>query len=198
MHLVIIDSGCANVASVAYGFERLGVKPVITAERATIEEAGRLVLPGVGTARWAMQALEKRGLTGVLKTVRVPLLGICLGMQLLFDRSEEGDAEGLGLLKGEVKKLTAAEGLTIPHMGWNRIESAADHPLLEGVEDGGWFYFAHSYAVGPGDATLATADHGQVFTAITGRGLVMGCQFHPERSGTAGHKLLQNFLEMPA
>ncbi|QSE73650.1 imidazole glycerol phosphate synthase subunit HisH [Aeromonas media] len=203
--LVIIDTGCANLASVRMAFERLGVQPLVSSKAADIEQADKLILPGVGTAVAAMKNLNERNLVPLIRAARQPLLGFCLGMQMLAQASEEtmSDSEApgeglidcLGIVPGRIR-LMEVGNLRLPHMGWNQIEHDETHPLLKGIPSGSYFYFVHSYALEVTKATLATCDYGQSFTAIVGRDNFFGAQFHPERSGSAGARLLQNFLEL--
>ncbi len=196
MRLAIVDSGVANLTSVLAAMERLGAEVEVTADAATIRAATHVILPGVGSASAAMRQLQERGLPDVLRSLTQPVLGICLGMQLLFERSEEGgDVPCLGIIPGKVCKLkVGAEPL--PHMGWNEIEPLADHPLLRGVAAGAFMYFVHSFAAPVSAASLARCVYGEAFTAIVGHKNFFGCQFHPERSGEEGQKILRNFIEM--
>lgn len=194
--LAIVDTGCANLASVGFAFERLGVRQMITHDADIIKSADHVILPGVGAMPYAIEQLKARGLVDVLRALTQPLMGICLGMQLLFETSEEGDAEGLGLIDGTVKKMETAGKLPVPHMGWNTLENMTDDPLLKGVSPGDYVYFVHSYAVPINFETLATSTYGQPFSAIVRRGNIYGCQFHPERSGVVGAKILENFLRV--
>lgn len=192
--VVIIDAGGANLGSVRAAFARLGLEPEVSRDPARIAAAERLVLPGVGAAAPVMQILRDSGIDGLLRGSTTPLLGICIGMQVLFERSEEGEVAGLGLLHGEVRKLPASAGVRLPHMGWNRLGKRAASPLLDGIDDGGQAYFVHSYGVtGSRDAILET-DHGGAFAAAVARGNIAGAQFHPERSGAVGARFLRNFL----
>lgn len=197
MRVVILDTGCANLSSLAFAVKRLGVEPLITYNPTDIKAADRLFLPGVGTARTAMEALANRGLVDLVREATQPLLGICLGEQLLGRSSEEtGGVSLLGLIDAEVRHLEAQD-LPLPHMGWNRV-TPADTPeakmLFKGIESGEWFYFVHSYVMAMSDATLATSTYGENFTAAVAYKNFMGVQFHPERSGRAGARLLANFL----
>lgn len=202
--LVIIDTGCANLASVRMAFERLGVQPLVSSKAADIEGADKLILPGVGTAVAAMKNLNERNLVPLIRAARQPLLGFCLGMQMLAQASEEnmstdggegGLIDCLGIVPGRIRLMEVGD-LRLPHMGWNQIEHDETHPLLKGIPSGSYFYFVHSYALEVTDATLASCDYGQPFTAVVGRDNFFGAQFHPERSGAAGARLLQNFLEL--
>lgn len=192
--LVIIDAGGANLGSVRAAFARLGVRPELSRDPARIAAAERLVLPGVGAAAPVMKTLRDSGLDALLRSLKTPLLGVCIGMQVLFERSEEGDVAGLGLLRGQVRKLPASPGIRLPHMGWNRLARRVDSPLLEGIEEGAQAYFVHSYGViGSADA-IAETEHGSTFCAAVARGNIAGAQFHPERSGDVGARFLRNFL----
>jgi glutamine amidotransferase len=160
-----------------------------------LQQADRLVLPGVGTAQAGMAALIARGLDDMLLSYQRPLLGICLGMQLLYTRSREGDTNCLGLFEGEIEPLPDSDG-PVPHMGWNTLSLVADDPLLAGLEQNSYVYFVHSYAARPDENALAITRYGMAFSAVVRRDNVYGCQFHPERSGKAGARILQNFLEV--
>jgi glutamine amidotransferase len=195
--LAIVDSGGANIASVRFALERLGVQSELTADPAIIRAADRVILPGVGSAQEGMKRLQAKGLVEVVRGLTQPVLGICLGMQLLFEASEEGNTVSLGIIPGRVALLPESPGFTVPHMGWNTLTMRPDTPLLKGFNAATRFYFVHSFA-GPVNAfTVASCDHGTPFAAVVQRGNFSGVQFHPERSGTAGAQLLKNFLEMP-
>jgi imidazole glycerol-phosphate synthase subunit HisH len=193
---VIIDSGGANLASLQFALERLGARAVVSSDARTIAAAPRVLLPGVGSAADAMQRLRRSGLAELLPTLRQPVLGICLGMQLLFERSAEGTTECLGVLPGKVRRLEAAPGRPVPHMGWNQLTEPREDPLLEGIEPGAYFYFVHGYAVPTSDVTLAHVQYGEALSAAVRRGNFWGTQFHPERSAAAGARLLGNFLTL--
>ncbi|MDP4529634.1 imidazole glycerol phosphate synthase subunit HisH [Alkalimonas delamerensis] len=192
--LVIVDTGCANISSVYFAFKRLGADATISKDPRAIKAASRIVLPGVGSARQAMQNLQQRELIECLQAVQQPLLGICLGMQLLTAHSMEGDVPCLNLIPGEVLPLQA-NGLRLPHMGWNTLHSISEHPLMAGFDPQDYVYFVHSFGVAPNRYSLALCDYGNDFSAVIGKGNVAGAQFHPERSGKTGARLLQNFLE---
>ena len=198
MSVVLVDSGGANIGSVRYALERLGVDAPLTADIDTIRTADRVILPGVGAAGTAMAHLHALGLVDVLRTLPQPLLGICLGMQLLFESSAEGEVACLGRIPARVEPLAPSPGVRVPHMGWNRLRHGADDPLLAGVADGAQAYFVHGYAAPVGDWTVANSTHGTPFSAVVRSGRCWGAQFHPERSGEVGARLLRNFLEMPA
>ena len=197
MSLVVADIGVGNTASMVLALERLGAGPRLSGEAACIAEAERLIFPGVGAAGFAAARIEDLGLNDVLRRFDRPLLGVCLGMQLLFERSEEGDAPGLGRLAGTVKRLEPSPERPSPHIGWNRLSKRKDDPLLEGVEDGAYVYFVHGYAASITAATVASCSYGQSFSAVAREGQAWGCQFHPERSGSVGARILRNFLDLP-
>ena len=193
--LAIVDRGGANIASVRFALERLGVHSELTADPAVIRAADRVILPGVGSAVEGMKRLRARGLVDCVRGLTQPVLGVCLGMQLLFDDSEEGPTETLGLVPGRVARLPDSPGIQVPHMGWNTVLTGRTVALLDGIAQNARFYFVHSYA-GPVNAfTLASCDHGTPFAAIVQRDNFSGVQFHPERSGAAGARLLKNFVE---
>ena len=196
--VVLLESGGANLGSVQAAFARLGVDAPVTADAARINAATHVVLPGVGAAASAMATLRANGLDRLLPRLTQPLIGICIGMQLLYEYSEEGDTECLGLLPGRVSRLPASPGVRVPHMGWNRLESdGSSHPLVEGL-GGAWVYFVHGYAAAADARALATCTHGAPFAAVVADRNVCGAQFHPERSSVAGARLLRNFLAMSA
>ena len=195
MSLAIIDSGGANINSVKHALRRLGTEPVFTADAAIIRNANRVILPGVGAAGAAMSRLRELDLLGCIRELRQPVLGICLGMQLLFERSDEDAVECLGIIPGKLQKLQASDGLRVPHMGWNTTKAVREDPLLNGLPEDPWFYFVHSYCAPTGESTLATCTHGKPFAAIVRKQNFYGAQFHPERSARYGARLLSNFLE---
>jgi glutamine amidotransferase len=196
MEAVIVDSGGANLASLRYAFERLGCRTEVTSDRAAIASAERVVLPGVGAAPRAMERLRATGLTNVLRTLTQPVLGVCLGMQLLFERSAEGPTGCLGILPSAAHSLRSAPGRPVPHMGWNELKVLKADPLLEGIEDGEYAYFVHSYAAPVTEHAVASADYGIAIAAAVRRANFWGTQFHPERSGTTGARVLENFLKV--
>jgi len=196
MGIAVVDSGGANISSVLHALGRLGVEPDFTSDAGVISKAERVILPGVGAAGRAMEVLRSHRLTGVLRKLTQPVLGICLGMQLLFESSEEDDAALLGLIPARLAKLEGSGGLRVPHMGWNAIENRQPDVLTTPL-DRRWFYFVHSYAAPVGDWTLSTSTHGKPFSAIVRQDNFYGAQFHPERSAGAGAALLKGFLEIP-
>ena len=201
MTIAILDYGAGNLRSVELAFARLGVPTVVTNDATVAMQADGLVLPGVGAFADAMNALEQSGLIPALehaKETGKPLLGICLGMQALFEGSEEGEGvKGLGFVKGFVRRLPDAEGLKIPHMGWNDIRAEKDSPLLVGLPDEPYVYFVHSYACFADDAAdvLTSTEYGVRFCSSVQRGNVFGTQFHPEKSGRVGEQMLKNFAD---
>lgn len=196
MEVVIVDSGGANLASLRYALERLGARAEVSADGSTIASAERVVLPGVGAAAHAMKCLRAAGLVNVLRTLTQPVLGICLGMQLLFERSAEGCTECLKVLPGAVEALKPAAEHPVPHMGWNELRPLRGDPLLQGVARGAHAYFLHSYAAPMTEHTLASADYGRAVAAVVRRGNFWGTQFHPERSSATGARVLENFLAL--
>lgn len=194
--VAIIDSGGANIASLMYAFERLQTNAQLTADADVIRSARRVLLPGVGAAKDAMCRLRNAGLVDVVRELKQPVLGICLGMQLLCDGSEEEDVECLGIIPGIVQKLTATTSHPVPNMGWCSTTIRSRHPLLDGIDDGSFFYYLHSFALPTASNMLATASHHEEFSAIVGHENFIAAQFHPERSAAAGARLLKNFVEL--
>ena len=193
-NITIIDTQCANLSSVKFAFERLGYSAEITNDLNKIKSADKLILPGVGTAKAAMLNLQRLGLVEVIQNLTQPVLGICLGMQLMTEFSTEGNVSTLGLMSGQTE-LIPDTGLPLPHMGWNKVRYTPDHPLFAGIEQDSHFYFVHSYAVQPNENTIATSCYGVDFSAAIANKNFYGVQFHPERSGKNGALLLRNFVE---
>ena len=196
MDAVIIDSGGANLASLQFAFERLGAKTAVSADAGAIRSAPRVILPGVGSAGDAMARLRRNQVADLLPTLTQPVLGICLGMQLLFQNSEEGETECLGILPTTVQRIEPKDGRPVPHMGWNQLALVREDPLLEGIVPNDYVYFVHSFAAPVSDVTLASADYGTTLSAIVRRGNFWGTQFHPERSAHVGARVLANFLRL--
>jgi len=196
MDVVIIDSGGANLASLQFAFARLGAHTQVTADAAAIRSAPRVILPGVGAAANAMQRLHNSGVAALLPTLKQPVLGICLGMQLLFQHSEEGATDCLGIIPETVRRLRPAPGLPVPHMGWNQLAPLREDPLLTGIGAGDYVYFVHGYAATVSPFTLATTDYGMAVSAVVRQGNFWGTQFHPERSAATGARVLANFLRL--
>jgi len=193
--VALIDAGGANLGSVRYALERLGANVQLVRGADGLHGARRVILPGVGAAKPAMQRLHAQGLVEPLRRLQVPLMGICLGMQLLFEHSEEAGVETLGLIPGTVRKLVPATGIRVPHMGWNRLLPLKPSVLLRDIPARASAYFVHSYAAPLNAHTVAACDHGGLFTAMVEQGRYFGAQFHPERSGDTGALMLRNFLE---
>lgn len=196
--VVILDTGCCNLTSLCAAVRRLGVDPIVTDKPEVARQAQRLFLPGVGTAQAAMRELQKRALAQCIQEAVCPVLGICLGMQLLGAESEEtGGVEMLGVIPQKVSKLQVGS-LTLPHMGWNRVKALVDDPIFDGLAsaEGEYFYFVHSYAYAVNPFTIAETDYGEKFSSVIRKDNFYGVQFHPERSGAAGARLLKNFLEL--
>ncbi len=191
---VIIAAGGANFGSLQAACARLGVTAQVSDSPQAIARATHLILPGVGAAAQAMATLRARGLDRLIRAIEQPLLGICLGMQLLFEHCAEGDVDGLGLLRGKVSRLPAAPRW--PHMGWNTLDIVRPGALLDGIGERDWFYFVHGYAADVGDDTIASSHHGEAFAAAVAREHVFGLQFHPEKSAAAGRRALANFLAL--
>ena len=196
MSIAVVNSGGANISSVLHALRRLGAEPEFTDDASTIRSADRVILPGVGAAGRAMDILGEHGLVPTLRGLTQPVLGICLGMQLLFQSSEEDNAELLGIIPGRLKKLEETASLRVPHMGWNAITGHRADKLTDRL-NGKWFYFVHSYAAPVSEWTLSTSQHGSTFSAIVRKDNFYGAQFHPERSAAAGAALLRGFLETP-
>ena len=195
--IIVVEVGCANTASVLFALERLGVEARLSSSPEEIAGAQKVVLPGVGAAGFAMSRIHELGLYHVIRGLTVPLLGVCLGQQLLFEGSDEGDVACLGLIPGRVTKMTATPDLVVPHMGWNQLEVLRDDPLTAGVNDGHYAYFVHSFACPVNDfTTLASCTYGDPFAAMVRKDNVWGCQFHPERSSATGARILENFVRL--
>ncbi len=195
--VAVVPGGGENVNCVLFALERLDVKPVLTLDASAIASAERVILMGVGAAPPAMAKLREHGLVDCLRSLRQPVLGICAGMQLLFDDSAEGEVPCLGIISGRVEQLPAAPDLPVPHMGWNRLVLLKDdNPLLDGLKSGDWVFYANSYYAPLSDASIARSDYGVPISAVVNRGNVFGCQFHPEKSRHIGRRLLENFLRL--
>jgi imidazole glycerol-phosphate synthase subunit HisH len=191
--VVIVASG-ANIASLQFALQRLDADATVSADPEEIRAAGHVILPGVGAAAVAMSRLRQSGLETVIPTLRQPVLGICLGMQLLHESSQEGDVACLGVIPGAAARFAEEPGRPVPHMGWNTLEIRRPSPLLAGLTDGDYAYFVHSYALDVGAATVASAQYGGHFSACVQWRNFYGAQFHPERSAAVGARLLENFL----
>jgi glutamine amidotransferase len=195
--VAVVPGGGENVNCVLFALERIGVRPVLTLDPKTVAAAERVILMGVGAAAPGMAKLGDHGLVDCLRALQQPVLGICVGMQLLFERSAEGDVSCLGMLPGRIEALPNGGHLTVPHMGWNQIELLkSDHALLEGIKSGEWAFYANSFYAPLSDASIARSDYGVPISAVVQRGNVYGCQFHPEKSRQTGRRILENFLRL--
>lgn len=194
--IAIVDTGGANIASIQNALARLERESQLTLDQREIEMASHVIFPGVGAAKESMDRLRRHDLVSTLKNLVQPVLGICLGMQILFERSEEGDAATLGILPGTVRALAPCQGFAIPHMGWNQVNFTAASALTKGIEANPYFYFVHSFVCPSGSWVQASCTYSQTIPAIVSYKNYFGTQFHPERSATAGHQLLRNFIEL--
>lgn len=196
--IVIVNTGCANISSVKFAVERLGTQVSVSDDIQVIQKADKVFLPGVGSANTAMASIEKKQLVSCIQGLTQPVLGICLGMQLMIEKSEESLTDSttcLGLIPGQVKRMQVGD-LRLPHMGWNTVTPVADAPLFKGIDSGSYFYFVHSFAVAVSEFTLASCQYGMDFSAAIHKDNFFGVQFHPERSSDAGAHLLKNFIEL--
>ena len=194
--VAIIANGGANIASLRFALDRLGASSQLTADVDELRRASRVILPGVGAAADAMERLHSLGLASVIPMLTQPVLGICLGMQLLFAGSEEGDTACLGIFPARVSRFPDRQGFPVPHMGWNQVVPQPGSPLTRGLVDDAYVYFVHSYAAPVGPWTEAVTDYGGEFSAIVRHANFHGAQFHPERSSRAGQRILANFLAL--
>jgi glutamine amidotransferase len=192
--VVVVANGGANIASLQFALERLGVASVLSAHPERIRAASHVILPGVGAAADAMMRLRRDGLNELLPTLRQPVLGICLGMQLLFDASDEGQTECLGIIPGRAVRFGETPGRPVPHIGWNTLDVTRESALTRGLGGADYAYFVHSYALPVSSATVASTAYGAPFTACVEWRNFYGAQFHPERSAAVGARVLQNFL----
>lgn len=192
--VVLVDAGGTNIGSVRYALERLGIEAHISDDAQQIRAASHVILPGVGAAVPGMTRLRESGLVETMQSLEQPVLGVCLGMQLLFEHSDEGDVECLGVIPGQVRRIEADVRRRVPHMGWNRLCREKADPLLEDLPQEAFAYFVHSYAIARGESTVASVDYGAPLSAIVRHRNYCGMQFHPERSGAVGALLLKNFL----
>jgi glutamine amidotransferase len=195
-NVVIIASGGANIASLQFALQRLGTTSAVSTNARQIREASHVILPGVGAAAHAMSRLRQHNLESLITSLQQPVLGICLGMQLLFEASEEDDAQCLGIIPGRATRLPCDSAHPVPHMGWNTLKIDRPADLLDGLQQDEYAYFVHSYALPPSPATLASSDYGPTFSACVQWRNFFGAQFHPERSSQAGARLLRNFLSL--
>ena len=195
-NVVIIAGGGANIASLQYALQRLGTTSAVSANARRIRNASHVILPGVGAAAHAMSRLREQNLDSLIPVLQQPVLGICLGMQLLFEASEEGETQCLGMIPGRAARLPCGSGRPVPHMGWNTLKIDRPGPLLDGLQQDDYAYFVHSYALPLGPATTASSHYGLSFSACVQSRNFYGVQFHPERSAKVGARLLQNFLSL--
>lgn len=195
-NVVLIDAGGTNIGSVRYALQRLGVDAPLSSNADEIRTATHVILPGVGAAAPGMQRLRETALVDVVRGLTQPVLGVCLGMQLLFEHSEESDTPCLGLIPASLQLFAKSDALRVPHMGWNSLQIQRASPLLAGIDADTFAYFVHSYAAPVGDYTLASCDYGGAFSAVVQRGNFYGAQFHPERSAAVGARLLENFIKL--
>ena len=195
--IAIVDYDTGNLRSVCNVLDRIGAEYCITDNHDIIKAADKVLLPGVGEASSAMQKLNERGLCDVIKGLRQPVLGICIGLQLMCRRSEEGNAECLGIFNTDVRKFvpSPADGVKVPHMGWNEIKNL-ESPLFKGIDEGAFVYFVHSFAPDVCEGTIATSSKGREFAAAINKDNFYGAQFHPEKSGAIGELILKNFIEL--
>jgi glutamine amidotransferase len=194
--VVIIPSCGSNLASLKFALDRIGADAPLTEDHERIRAASHVILPGVGAAAPGMARLAAAGLVELIPSLTQPVLGICLGMQLLFARSQEEDTQCLGIIDAEVQRFTSSPDLPVPQMGWNELEPIGASPLLAGVAKGAYAYFVHSYAAPPGDFTRALTVYGRPFSSVVEQGNFFGTQFHPERSSRIGAHILDNFLRI--
>jgi len=200
---VIVDTGCANLSSVKFAVERLGFEVTITDDITLIQQAERVIFPGVGSAKHAMKNIKAKNLVAVLQGLTQPVLGFCLGMQLMTESSTEGNSDDdannlvpcLNLIPTNIEPLQA-QGNRLPHMGWNTLTQVSNHPVFKGISKGDYFYFVHSFAAPVSEYTIASCEYGSTFSAAIAKDNFIGCQFHPERSSALGSKIIQNFLEL--
>lgn len=196
--IVIVNTGCANISSVKFAVERLGVTVDVSDDVKVIQKADKVFLPGVGSANAAMASIKQKQLVDCIQTLKQPVLGICLGMQLMVESSEEALADRtpcLNLIPGTVDRMQVGD-LRLPHMGWNTVSPVADAPLFKDIDDQSYFYFVHSFAVAESEYTMAKCEYGMPFSAAIHKDNFFGVQFHPERSSEAGAQLLKNFIQL--
>ncbi len=193
--IAIIDYGAGNTRSVSNALAGLKLEHIVTNDEKKINDAEKIIFPGVGEAAFAMKMLKKLNLVNIIVNTDKPVLGICLGMQLLFDKSEESNIECLSIIPGKVKRFDSSK-LKVPHMGWNKVNIKSDSRLFEGIKEDSYFYFAHSYYVPLSVNSIAQSNYGKIFCASVRKSNFYGVQFHPEKSGSEGLRLLTNFVEL--
>lgn len=196
--IVIVNTGCANISSVKFAVQRLGINVAVSDDIKLIQKADKVFLPGVGSANAAMASIKKKQLVNCIESLTQPVLGICLGMQLMVEKSEESLTDStpcLNLIPGQVKRMQVGD-LRLPHMGWNTVAATDNAPLFKGIDADSYFYFVHSYAVAISEFTMASCQYGMEFSAAIHKDNFFGVQFHPERSSDAGAQLLKNFIDL--
>ena len=193
MKIVIIDYDAGNIQSVKYAFERLGISPLVSNKEEEIRQADKVIFPGVGEASWAMNSLKKNGLNELIPQLKQPVLGICLGMQLMCENSEEGQTESLGIFPVQVKRFTNEQ--KVPHMGWNQLSNLKGD-LFKGISEKEYAYFVHSFYVPQTEKTIASCDYILNFSAALQKDNFYACQFHPEKSGDLGERIIENFISL--
>jgi imidazole glycerol-phosphate synthase subunit HisH len=194
--IAVLNTGVANAASVLYAFERMGYTAVLTQDPDEISKSSRLILPGVGTAGALMGRIQSLEIKESLLKFKEPVLGICLGMQAMYEFSDESKVSCLGVFKGKIKKLKVPPGFSSPHMGWNQVSASGECQLLNGIQSSTYFYFVHSFRAPQGPETRAVTEYGEQIPSVVESSNWFGTQFHPERSGAAGEALLRNFLKL--
>lgn len=196
MKVALVKCGGANFGSVQYALNRIGVETVVTDNAEIIQKADKVILPGVGSAQAAMQRIAQHNLSDTLKNLQQPTLAICLGMQVLCDSSVEGNTQCLGIIPTQVQAMQASEGLRVPHMGWNQVSHQENHPLFENIAQDDYAYFVHGFSVPVNGYTIALSTHGETFSAAMQYRNYFAVQYHPERSGQHGFKILENFINL--
>ncbi|MEE2774714.1 MAG: imidazole glycerol phosphate synthase subunit HisH [Pseudomonadota bacterium] len=194
--IAVVDSGGANISSIMFALERVGITAVFTRDAVVISNAERVILPGVGTAEIAMSRLKELNLIECIRGLTQPVLGICLGMQILFEYSSEGNVDLLGVFPGNLMRFDEGKSGVVPHMGWNNVRIISNHRLTDNIPQESYFYFVHSYYAHKTENTVGVCYYGDEFSAIVAKDNFIGCQFHPERSGKIGEQLLDNFLKI--
>ena len=194
--IVIVNTGGANISSITNALDRLDLKWCISDNPDTLLKAQRLILPGVGAAKASMDKIQKAELVDCIRSLKQPTMGICLGMQLLFEYSDEGGVSCLSCIPGKVSEIPKDKGLVIPHMGWNQLNISHETPLLKDVTEGSYVYFVHSYQAPVNEYTMATCEYGYKIPAVVQNGNFFGAQFHPEKSGLVGQQIIRNFAEI--
>ncbi len=196
MKIALVKCGGANFGSVQYALERIGVEAIVTDNAELIQKADKVILPGVGSAQAAMQRIAQHNLSDTLKNLQQPTLAICLGMQVLCESSVEGDTQCLGIIPAQVQAMQTGKGLRVPHMGWNQVSYQENHPLFKNIAQDDYAYFVHGFSVPVNGYTIALSTHGETFSAAMQYRNYFAVQYHPERSGQHGFKILENFINL--